>query len=85
MNVVVDQPENLVQKEPKEKQRFFPKLLILFGLVAIVLAVVNFFNLLVIPELVINTALLLAGVWMLKISIERGFYKKRKEIFKKYI
>ena len=74
-----------VEIPEEEKQRFFPKLLILFGLVLTAWALNGFFNWLAIPELATNIVLLLAGLWVLKVGIAKGFYRKRKEGLKKYI
>mgnify|MGYP000162096650 CR=1 FL=1 len=75
-------------KEPAEvpeKDSFFPKILLIFSILLITLAIVNFFNLFVLPELVANIALLLAGLWMLKLGVGMGVYKKRTGKLKKYL
>lgn len=64
---------------------FFPRLLILFSLISIILGVNNFLGWFSVPEQVTDAVLLIAGIWMLKVSFEKGFYKRRKEILKKYI
>ncbi len=77
----VKAPEVHKEKKPS----FFPKLLMVFSLLLIVVAVVDYLDFYQIPKLAIDIIILFAGLWILKISIEKGFYKKRKEIFKKYI
>jgi len=76
-----------IEKPKVEKKSYFPKLLMIFSIVLIVVAVNDYFRWLVFPmmELWVDILLLLAGLWMLRISIATGFSKKRKEIFKKYI
>lgn len=80
----VRKPEVKAEK-PKEKSHFFPKLLMGFGLVLVVLAVLSFLGIYSLPKLVLDIILLLAGLWILKLSLERGFYRRRKEVLKKYI
>ncbi len=69
----------------EKKQSFFPKLLIVFSFLFILIAVNSYFNFYKLPKIVADAALLLAGLWLFKISIEKGFYKRRKEILKRYI
>jgi hypothetical protein len=71
--------------KPEEKKKFFPKLTILFSLILIVAAVLSFFGIFQFPKLAIEIILLLAGLWMLKLGIGKGFYGRRKEILKRYI
>ncbi|MBU0460183.1 MAG: hypothetical protein KKH52_02810 [Nanoarchaeota archaeon] len=68
-----------------EKHHYFPKLLFLFGLILVVYTLLNFFNLFSLNQRIVDLAILLAGLWMMKLAIAKGLYKKRKEIFKKYI
>lgn len=72
-----------VHKE--KKPHFFPKLSLLFSLIIMAVAVIDYFNFYQIPKLAIDLILLVAGLWLLKVSIAKGFYKRRKEILKKYI
>tara|TARA_B100000315_G_C14528327_1_gene564909 strand:- start:1199 stop:1474 length:276 start_codon:yes stop_codon:yes gene_type:complete len=72
-------------KPKKEKKHYFPKLLILFGLVLAALSIISYLKYYNVPRLVLEIVSLLAGLWFIKIGISKGFYKKRKEIFKKYI
>ncbi|MBR9683639.1 hypothetical protein GOV03_03810 [Candidatus Woesearchaeota archaeon] len=72
-------------EKPKEGKKFFPKLMILFSLLLIVGVVLSFFNVFSFSKLVMEIGLLLAGLWLLKLGIGKGFYGKRKEIIKKYI
>ena len=74
-----------IEKPKVEKKSYFPKLLMLFGLLVMAWALNGFFGWYPVPELATNIILLLSGWWMLKKGIASGFYKKRKEIFKKYI
>jgi hypothetical protein len=71
--------------EKKEKQHNFPKLLIFYGFILIAVSVVNYFNFFIISEICLNVLFLIAGLWMMKLGVAKGFYHKRKEIFKKYI
>lgn len=71
--------------KPEEKKKFFPKLTILFSLAVITAAVISLFNVFPLPKLGADIILLLAGLWLLKVGIEKGFYGKRKEVLKKYI
>lgn len=80
----VKKPEVKIEK-PKEKSHFFPKLLMGFGLVLVVLPVLSFLGIYSLPKLIGEIFLLLAGLWILKLSFEKGFYRKRKEVLKKYI
>jgi hypothetical protein len=77
----VKAPEVHKEKKPS----FFPKPLIVFSLLLIVVAVVDYIDFYKIPRLAIDIIILFAGLWMLKMGVAGGFYKKRKEIFKKYI
>ena len=79
-----EKPEIKVEK-PEKKPSFFPKLTILFGFVLIAIAALGFFGVFQFSKLAIEIILLLAGLWLLKLGLERGLYKKRKEILKKYI
>ena len=72
-------------EQPKEKGKFFPKLTILFGLFLIAVAGLSFFNIFSFPPLVTEIVWILAGLWLLKLGIEKGFYGRRKEVLKKYI
>ncbi len=63
----------------------FPFLTLLFALVVIAAAVVDYFKVYVLPPLAIDVILLLAGLKLLYWGVERGFEKKRKEMFKRYI
>lgn len=80
-----EKPEVKIEKPKEEKETFFPKLLILFSLVVIAAAVIDYFKFYQMPKPALDIILLLAGLWMLKVGVEKGFYRKRKEIFKKYI
>lgn len=76
----------VVQVEPFDRnQKYFSKILILFSLVVIGLVILNFLEILKLSEIGTNILLLLSGIWLLKVGIEEGFYKKRKGILKKYI
>ena len=75
--------EKSEKEEPKES--FFPRLLLAFSIVLITLAIVNLFNFFYISSFVTNLVLLLSGLWMLKVGISVGVYKKRTGAIKKYI
>ena len=64
---------------------YFPKLLILYGLICTAAPLIEYFNLYKFPELTIEILLLLAGLWMFKMGVKQGFSKKRKERLMKYI
>ncbi len=75
-----------VEAKPKEhKKHYFPKIFFVFGILLILIAINDYFNWLTIPSLTHTILILLSGIWFIKIGISKGFYKKRKEIFKKYI
>ncbi len=69
----------------KSKKHYFPKLILIFGILATALSIVSYFKYLVIPRIYLEIVILLAGLWFVKIGIQKGFYAKRKEIFKKFI
>ena len=73
------------QTPKKEKHSYFPKFLIVFSLIVIVLALNNFFEWYVLPDYVVSVILLISGLWMFKIGLGKGMYNKRHEIIKKYI
>ena len=73
------------QTHKKEKHSYFPKFLIVFSLIVIALALNNFFKWYVLPDSVVSVILLISGLWMFKIGLGKGMYKKRHEIIKKYI
>jgi hypothetical protein len=68
-----------------EKAHYFPKFLMLFSLFLIAVAVINYFNFYQIPSWITDVVLLLAGLWMFKVGLEKGYSKRRREIVKKYI
>ena len=51
----------------------------------IAVALIDYFKYYKIPEWGVDALLLIAGVWMLTLGMEHGYYKKRKEILKRYI
>ena len=73
------------QTHKEEKHSYFPRLLIVYSLIVIVIALNHFFNWYSFPSYVTTVILLISGLWMLKIGVAKGFYGRRKEIFKKYI
>ena len=73
------------QTPKKEKHSYFPRLLIWFSLIVIVLALNNFFKWYVLPDYVVSVILLISGLWMFQIGLGKGMYNKRHEIIKKYI
>ena len=76
--------EKPVTELPK-KNGYFPKFLFAFGLILVAVSVAHYFKWLVIQDFVLDILLLLAGLKILKIGIQEGSYKKRKEVLKKYI
>jgi hypothetical protein len=82
----VEKPKVKKNEVPKqEKPSYFPKFLIVFSLILIALALNHFFKWYVLPDYVITVILLLSGLWMFKIGLERGMYRRRKEVVKKYL
>ncbi|MBT4935732.1 hypothetical protein HN734_00710 [Candidatus Woesearchaeota archaeon] len=77
-------PEMKVPKQPK-KHRNFPRFLFLFGVCISVVAIVNYFQWYVFPQIFIDGLLVLAGIWMILLALAKGSYKHRKEVLKKYI
>ena len=67
------------------KVHFFPSLTLLFALVLIAVAVIDYFKIYSIPLLVMDVVLLLAGLKLLYWGVEKGYAKRRKELLKKYI
>ena len=80
----VEKPK-LEVKPKKEKKHYFPKIFFVFGLLLILVALNDYFKWLSIPEMAKTILLLFTGLWFIKIGVSKGFYKKRKEIFQKYI
>ena len=79
-----------IKSEPKKVPKtlhksYFPKFFMLFGILLIVVGVVNFLKIMVVKLIVVNALLVAAGSWMLFMGLQKGFAKQRKEIFKKYI
>jgi len=71
---------------PKErKNSFFPRFMLLYGLVITILAVVSLIKLVDFQKIVFEILLIVGGLWLIKVGFERGFYRRRKEILKKYI
>lgn len=64
---------------------FFPRLLFLFSLVVIALAVVDYFRFYSVSAVVIDMILFVSGIWMFMLALERGWYERRKSILKRYI
>lgn len=64
---------------------YLPKLVLLFGVLLIAAAVIDYFKYFIIDARIIDLLLLLAGLWLIKIAFEHGLYKRRKELLKKYI
>ncbi|MBI2572583.1 hypothetical protein HYV86_01875 [Candidatus Woesearchaeota archaeon] len=67
------------------KSSSFPSLTLLFAVVVIAVAVVDYFKIYTIPPLAIDVVLLVSGLKLLYWGVEKGFEKRRKEMFKKYI
>jgi hypothetical protein len=76
-------PEIRIDKPAKEHN--FPKLLMFFGIIIAIIAVVDYLALLDFPRLVIDIILFFAGLWLFKLGLAKGLYKKRKEVLKRYI
>lgn len=86
--VTIPKAETKIKQKKVElpsKHHYFPRLRIFFGILLIVIAVVDYLQYYTLPKIVIDAILLIAGLWMLYISFEKGFYKRRKEVLKKYI
>lgn len=64
---------------------FFPKLEFIFSILVIALAVNNYFKFYLLPTYVFDAVLFIAGLWMLKLCLEKGLYNRRKELLKRYI
>jgi|ETNmetMinimDraft_12_1059888.scaffolds.fasta_scaffold707525_1 hypothetical protein len=79
-----EKKEKPVPEIPK-KHSYFPKFLFVFGVLLVVVAIAHYFKWLIVPELLLDILLLLAGLKIIKIGLETGFYKKRKETLKKYL
>lgn len=73
----------VVHKEVKPQ--FFPRLLFLFSIALIIIAVVNYLQFYTLPMKVLEGLLLVAGIWMFMLALEKGWYERRKHILKRYI
>tara|TARA_Y100000310_G_scaffold221415_1_gene222987 strand:+ start:3208 stop:3480 length:273 start_codon:yes stop_codon:yes gene_type:complete len=74
-----------VTPKAESKPHYFPKLLFFFGVLLIALAIVDYLKYFVIPGLVIDVVLLIAGLWILKIALGKGSYNRRKAVLMKYL
>ena len=74
-----------VAPKTKNKPHYFPKLLFLFGVILVGLAVVDYFKYLMINSRIIDAILVLAGLWMIKIALSKGSYNRRKAVLMKYL
>ena len=69
----------------KKKHHYFPRLMFLFSIIFISISIVSYFKLFVTPRIVIEIALFIAGLWMFKYSVMKGFSKRHREIIKRFI
>jgi hypothetical protein len=74
-----------IEAHKQETHSYFPKFLILFSLIVIAFALNHFFKLYTLPDYVVSIVLFLSGLWMFKIGLEKGMYRRRKEVVKKYL
>ena len=77
--------EKKVEIPKAEKHSYFPRFLIVFSILIMVLALNHFFKWYVLPNYIVSIALFISGLWMLSLGLGKGIYKKRKEIVKKFI
>ncbi len=70
-------------KEPKK--HYFNRKQILFSAILIAVGIIDVLEIYNLPRLVFDSLIILAGLWLLKLGVGSGYYKKRKEVFKKYI
>ena len=69
----------------KAKTHFLPRGRLVFGLVVIIVSVVDYLNYYSFPREISLGLLVLAGLWMIKMAFASGSYNRRKEIIKRYI
>ncbi|MBI2665646.1 hypothetical protein HYX12_03435 [Candidatus Woesearchaeota archaeon] len=77
--------EKHVSVNQPKKPSYFPKLRILFGLVIMVAALNEYYQWYPLPENTLEILLFIAGLWLVKLGIEWGFFQRRSHMFKKYI
>ena len=80
---MTDKPEGKPEK-PK-KPGVFPKISLVFSIVIIVLALLDYLSVYILSDAWLVGLLLLTGVWLFFQSMSIGFTRKRNEILKKYI
>ena len=78
------EPEPVKSASPS-KVKYFSRSLLLLSILLVLLGLNNFLDFLTVPEIVTDVALLVAGIWVLIAVLQRGFYKRRKEVLKRYI
>jgi hypothetical protein len=75
-----------VKMPPKGKHHsYFPTISIFFGLILIIVAVLDYLDYYTFSIIVIDALLVLAGLRILHWGLSKGYYKRHKEILKKYI
>ena len=77
-----------VKPEVKGKEHhksYFPRLFMMFGIFLIIISAMSYLSYFKIQKMLMELIMLVAGLWVLKVGLDKGFYKKRKELLKKYI
>ncbi|HLC88772.1 MAG TPA: hypothetical protein VJG49_01925 [Candidatus Nanoarchaeia archaeon] len=74
-----------VKAVPSSRPHYLPKLALLFGALLIAVAIIDYFKYFILDGRIIDLLLAIAGLWMIIIAFEQGFYKRRKELLKRYI
>ena len=83
----VEQPKvsKKVELPKQEKPSYFPKPLLVFSIIVVASALNHFFGWYVLPDYVVSAILLITGFWMFVIGLEKGMYRRRKEVVKRYL
>jgi hypothetical protein len=70
-----------LEKKPSK----YPKLMILASCLLTLIGVMSLSGFFLFPKYVIDSLLVIAGIWMLMHAISKGLNKSHREILKKYI
>lgn len=69
----------------QNKEHLFPILAIVYGIILVIFAVLRYFNQLELPALIIDLLLLVGGLWLIWLGVQKGLIAKHQKLFKKYI
>jgi hypothetical protein len=74
-----------IKVPPSSHKSYFPKFMMFFGIALVAVAVLDYLNFFSLPKLAVDIIILISGLWIFKLGIANGIYKKRKEVLKRYI